>query len=119
MAKRTVEQLEAALAKAREQEANATGGLEESKAAFDSALIDIIDGTPEQLLELQSAFKDFVGAIKANWRYRGRPVMTEDQRTKAVEATKKSLAKRKAREDAEAGGATPAPAKGGKVKAAA
>lgn len=104
---KTVEQLEAALAKAREQEAAATGGLEESQEAFTMHLDGIVEGTPEQLIALQSTFKDFVAAIKANWRYRGRPVMTEEQRNKAVEATKRSNEKRAAREAVEAGTATP------------
>ena len=100
MAKRTVADLEAALEKAKAAEAEATGGLEETEAAFTTALTGLVDGTPEQLIEVQTHFKAYISAIKANWRYRGRPVMTEEQRAKAVEATKKSLAKRKARETA-------------------
>lgn len=98
MARKTVEELQLALEKAQEAEALATDGLDHASDRFNAAYDGIIDGTPEQLAELKLAFGDLVAAVKANWRYRGRPVMTEEARTKAVAATKKSQAKRKAKE---------------------
>lgn len=94
MARKTASELRAELEKAELAEKAATEGLDVSVERFGALYEGIVDGTPEQLIELQSAFKEMVTAIKGNWRYRGRPVMTADQREKAVAATNLSKARK-------------------------
>lgn len=102
MARKSAEQLRKELEAAEALEHEATEGLSEAQAAYDEAFEGIIDGTPEQLEELQVAFRGLVEAVKANWRYRGLPTMTAERRAKAVAATNLS----KARKAVEAGTAT-------------
>lgn len=108
---KTIEQLQAALEKAQETQALATEGLSVAVAAHGEAMAPFgvdedgnVGGTPEELELVLSATRDLVTAIRANWKFRGLPTQTEERRAKAIEATKKSQAKRKEREAAGAKG---------------
>lgn len=91
---KTAEQLRHELERLENMETQINGDLTVSRDAFTSAYEGIEDGTPEQLAELKDAFTNYTKALRAFWKYNGRPVLTEAQRAKGREAAAKHKAKK-------------------------
>lgn len=105
MAKKTAAELREALAKAEELEAQATEGLTESLATYNTAMEPFgldengnVAGSPEELEVLIGAQRDLVSAIRANWKFRGLPTQTEERRAAAIYATNLSKARKAIKE---------------------
>lgn len=105
MAKKTAAELREALAKAEALEAEATQGLTEAQAAYDTAMEPFamdedgnVGGSPEELEVLIATQRDLVSAIRANWKFRGLPTQTEARRAAAIHATNLSKARKAIKE---------------------
>lgn len=93
---KTADQLRAELAALEGLEETVNTDLEVSRDAFTAALENIEEGTPEQLVELKAAFTNYTKAIRASWKYQGKPVLTEEQRAAGREAAARHKAKKEA-----------------------
>lgn len=93
---KTADQLREELARLEGLEESTTTDVQVSRDAFSAALDNIESGTPEQLAELKAATANYLKAIKALWKYQGKPVLTEAQQAAGREAAAKHKARKEA-----------------------